>query len=231
VPAQTGGTEYTPGVTQILVETTLNLYARWESDYATIEYVPNDWGLGSTWPVSETIHKRLGTAQGSTATATRRGWEFKHWTDSQGQIVSTERTFVAPKSGSYFAAPNSGSEYVDTRYTAHFGELPYVTIYYMASVGGSVHISSSSVNPEVGEPLRSTAIPDEDYVLLNWTDAQGNVVGTGITFRPTKAQDEVWRDNTTYYANFVPRWALVVINPLGVPNFGGFGLSAGDMPK
>jgi len=202
--ARTGGDEYVPDVSVIDTDGTLNLYAQWTSTHVTIRYRANDPAMGSTSPGSETIHKTLDTAQGSTATP-QPGFLFVNWTDSQGRVVGTNRTFVPDK---------VAGENVEATYTANFREMDHVTIYYVAREGGSVYPSASRVNPVTGEPVRSTATPAPGYVFVNWTDAQGNVVGTGITFRPRKADHELWRDGTTFFANFAPaaeRSALSVI--------------------
>jgi len=151
---------------------------------------------------SETLHKTLDTAKGSTAQA-HRGCLFVNWTDAQGNVVSTDAAFIPAK---------VGGENVEATYTANFREMDAVTIYYVAREGGSTYPSASRVNPVTGEPVRSTATPAPGYVFVNWTDAQGNVVGTGITYRPRKAENEVWRDGTTFYANFAPADSATTMN-------------------
>ncbi|MCL2810348.1 MAG: InlB B-repeat-containing protein [Clostridia bacterium] len=199
--ARTEGTEYVPGTSVIDTDGTLNLYAQWTYTHVTISYVPNNNAWGQTVPMSETIHKTQGEAQGSIATP-NPGCLFVNWTDSQGRVVSTDRTFVPEK---------VGDENVAARYTANFREMDHVAIYYVAREGGSTYPTVSRVNPVFGEPARSMATAAPGYVFVNWTDAQGNVVGTGVTFRPRKAEDELWRDGTTFYANFEPIGA----NPQG----------------
>ena len=200
--ARAGGTQYVPGVSAIDTDSTLNLYAQWISNHVTIRYTTGNPGMGAASSASETIHKALGTAQGSTATA-QPGFLFVNWTDGQGRAVSTSATFVPAK---------VAGENVEATYTANFREMDPVTIFYVAREGGSVFPAASRVNPVTGEPARSTATPAPGSVFVNWTDAQGNVVSTSITYRPRKAEGEQWRNGATYYANFAPSSSGEVMN-------------------
>jgi len=206
--AREGGVEYVPGTSVIDTNGTLNLYARWISDYAIIRYRANNWEWGSTSPGSEEIHKITGVPQGSTASPAP-GYIFVNWTDSQGRILSTDETFV----------PNTmvGGVNVDTTFTANFREMDHVTVHFVARAGGWVYPTVWRGNPVTGQPVRSMATPNAGYEFFNWTDARGNVVGTGITYRPTKAAWEVWENGLTFYANFTPSGVLGAEDWIDIP--------------
>ena len=190
--ARSGGVEVVPGAVVLNTEVPLDIYAQWVASYVTIRYRPNDPAMGAVSPSSEELHKTLDAAKGSTAQA-NPGFIFVNWTDEQGRAVSTHVTFIPAK---------AAGENIEATYTANFREMDLVTIHYVAREGGTVYPTSSRVNPVTGEPARSTATPAPGYVFVNWTDAQGNVVSTGLSHRPRKADHEVWRDGTTFYANF-----------------------------
>jgi|GEM_PF-2762890 len=190
--ARTGGTQVIPSAVMLNTEGPLELFAQWVSTHVTIRYRTSDAAMGAISLGSESLHKTLDTAKGSTAQA-NPGYVFVNWTDAQGNVVGTGATFVPAK---------VGGENVEATYTANFREMDAVTIYYVAREGGSTYPSASRVNPVTGEPARSTATAAPGYVFVNWTDAQGNVVSTGLSYRPRKADHEVWRDGTTFYANF-----------------------------
>ncbi|MCL2810350.1 MAG: InlB B-repeat-containing protein [Clostridia bacterium] len=205
--ARTGGTEYVPGTSVIDTDGPLNLYAQWIYDYAIIRYATNNWDWGTASPGSEEVHKILGDAQGSTASA-NPGYIFVNWTDSQGQIVSTNRTFVPGR---------VGGVNVDATFTANFREMDHVTVRYVARAGGVVYPTLWQGNPQLGDPVRSTATPNAGFEFVNWTDASGNVVGTGISYRPRKEANQLWANGTTFYANFAPTGVLGVGDLIDIP--------------
>jgi len=186
--------EYVPGTSMIDTDGPLYLYAQWIYDYVTIRYVTNDGSMGWPVPGSEEVHKTLEVPQGSTA-STQPGYLFVNWTDSQGRVVSTSHTFVPDRvNGQNMAAT----------YVANYKEMDPVAIYYKAGQGGSVYPTISRVNAVFGDPIRSTATPAPGYVFVNWTDEKGNVVGSGVTYRPRRVDGQLWQDGTTFYANFAP---------------------------
>jgi len=79
---------------RVVASGVVKLKNRVDYENATIKYLA---GMGgSVTPEEETIHLLDGTASGSTATADG-GYVFVNWTNKQGEIVSTNTTFVPDK--------------------------------------------------------------------------------------------------------------------------------------
>ncbi len=95
----------------------------------------------------------------------------------------------------------------DTTFTAHFTENSNVTIYYVATEGGTVTKEHEGLAPATGGAEGSTAQAADGYRFVNWTDENGKEVGDAETFIPVKT-GAVWVDGTTYTANFTRRTDL-----------------------
>ena len=69
---------------------------------------------------------------------------------------------------------------------------------------GSVTPSSETVKVMTGKALGSIAAPSENYKFVGWySDAAcNNQISADDKFVPTKQDEEVWVDGTTYYAKF-----------------------------
>ena len=176
------------GTSSLVYELTVN-----ENSNVTINYVASPAVGGSVSKTSESLAPATGTAEGSTATAST-GYTFVNWTDSKGNVVSTDATFKPAKVG--------GLNVAET-YTANFTENGNVTINYVASpaVGGNVSKASESLAPATGTAQGSTATANTGYHFVNWTK-NGTQVSTDATYTPSK-NGGVY-ENATYTANFAP---------------------------
>nr|WP_255702408.1 Rib/alpha-like domain-containing protein [Peptoniphilus sp. KCTC 25270] len=159
-----------------------------EDEAVTITYQANTGGTVS--PTSETAAPVTGVVYGSTATASP-GYTFVNWTDADGNVVSTDATYVPAKVDGLNVART---------YTANFKENENVTITYTAGEGGTVSPASETLAPATGIAQGSTATASSGYTFVNWTDADGNVVSTDATYIPAKVGEV--NVAGTYTANF-----------------------------
>nr|MBR4281093.1 Cna B-type domain-containing protein [Clostridia bacterium] len=181
-------------------------YAKFEENKATIHYAVVGNVGGTVDPTSETLNVVTGTAAGSTATAVA-GYKFVGWyADSAGAgtCLSTDATYKPTKA--------EGALWVDgTTYYAKFEELE-ATINYVA-VGpdgatnfGSVDPATETVDMATGTAQGSTAKANTPtFKFVGWyADATctGEPLSTDAKFVPTKNANELWPEETTYYAKF-----------------------------
>ena len=128
----------------------------------------------------------------------RPGYTFQGWnteSDGSGSAYAdgqTVRNLTAADGGTV------------TLY-AQWKENPAVDIIYQVSdpEHASVAPGSESVAPATGEAAGSTATLDAGYRVVSWTDASGNVVGSGNSFTPSRGSDGLWHAGT-YTANIEP---------------------------
>ena len=146
-----------------------------ENDAVTISYVARTGG--SVDSTSETLAPATGAATGSTATASA-GYHFTNWTDEAGNVVSEETNYIPSKT-------NDGI-YVAATYYANFAEDADVVIQYQATEGGSVKPESETLAPVTDEAAGSTAVAANGYHFVNWTNEEGDVVGTTEIFVPER---------------------------------------------
>ncbi|WP_026506908.1 InlB B-repeat-containing protein [Butyrivibrio sp. MC2013] len=165
--------------------------------YATVSYAASEGGIVSleseTVDISSEYH-----IEGSTAIPSD-GYIFSNWTVGE-ELVSESATIV----------PSIVSG--DITYTANFAPAPVVEeepvveekivkVTYKATKGGKVSISSEEVdiNKEDAafEGATATAWNDK-YTFTNWTDEDGNEVGTEALFVPADIEEDA-----TFTANFV----------------------------
>ena len=154
----------------------------------TINYEAKEGG--SVEPASETLAPATGVAQGSVATAAA-GYHFVNWTNEANEVVGTKAAFVPEKVDGVNVAAT---------YYANFEEDEDITINYVARLGGSVTPESEDLAPATGVAAGSTAAASAGYHFVNWTDANGNEVGTDVKFVPEKVNGV--NVAATYYANF-----------------------------
>ncbi|WP_206457778.1 InlB B-repeat-containing protein [Anaerovorax sp. IOR16] len=155
--------------------------ANFAEDQVTISYEAG--AGGSIDETSEVIGVVNGSAQGSTATPDN-GYHFLGWFDGSNK-VSDDAAFAPEKVDGVNQAKT---------YTAKFAET-MVTINYVAGANGSVTKDKETIGVVNGEVQGSTATPFENYHFVNWTDAEGNEVGTDLELVPSLADG-------TYTANF-----------------------------
>jgi uncharacterized repeat protein (TIGR02543 family) len=91
-----------------------------------------------------------------------------------------------------------------------------VTINYKAGTGGRVPRDRESLTPSTGLAKGSTATANSGYSFVNWTNAQGAVVGTNATFTPQKVNG--LNVAATYTANFAQN-SVITISSVKVKNF------------
>ncbi|MEA5083216.1 MAG: S-layer homology domain-containing protein [Lachnospiraceae bacterium] len=187
VPSKTNGKFVTATYTANFVE----------DEEITIYYTAGTGGSVSS--ESEQVAPVTGIPDGSTATADT-GYVFLNWTDANGYEVGTDEALIPSKTSELFASAT---------YTANFVEDEDVTIYYTAGTGGSVSSDSEQVSPVTGEATGSTASASAGYVFFNWTDAEGNEVGTDETFVPQQSDNGVYTA-ATYTANFTENASVTV---------------------
>ena len=171
-------------------------YAKFEEVEVTINYVVDGPdGCGTVTPGSETLGAVTGTAQGSTAAASA-GYKFLGWYDAQNNKVGDELAFVPDKVNGLNVAAT---------YYAKFEEVE-VTIYYevMGPAGcGTLTTTEETLLIKTGVAAGSVAAPTSNaYKFVGWYDAQGNWLSSDFKYTPTKADDALWVNGTTYYAKF-----------------------------
>lgn len=176
-------------------------YAKFVEKKVVINYVVAE-GSGTVSPTSEQLNVVSGIASGSTATADEN-YEFVGWFDNEGTLVSNSAAFVPTK---------PGNAWVGATYYAKFVEKK-AEINYVAVGGGTVNPTYEQVDKVTGEADGSLATPNTYYKFVGWySDENCTVlVDTDTTFVPTKADDTVWPDVSTYYAKFERKTAIVNI--------------------
>ena len=162
----------------------------------TINYTADD--NGSVTNSSETIKTVSGKAAGSTAEAAK-GYHFVNWKNAGGTVVSSQAEFVPEKVNGLNVAGT---------YTAYFEENNKITINYIANKGGVVSEGSETLSPVTGTAEGSKATASLGYRFVNWTDSEGNEVGTAPEFIPEKVDGAY--EGATYYANFDENEAVTI---------------------
>lgn len=162
----------------------------------TIQFAGNGTNVsGSTASMSMTYD----TARNLTANGfSRPGYTFTGWNTSPS---GSGTSYSNGQSVSNLTSTNGG---VVTLY-AQWREDPPVDITYQVSdtEHASVSRGSESVAPATGEATGSTVTVDEGYRLVNWTDADGNIVGSAGQFVPSRGTDGLWHAGS-YTANIEP---------------------------
>jgi len=96
------------------------------------------------------------------------GYAFTHWTDDDGNELSTEATYTFPMPGQ------------DLTLTAHFALIDYyLTLNVSPEEGGTV---TGEGYYNYGDPVSAVAVPAEDHYFLHWTDRDGNVMSEEETY-------------------------------------------------
>jgi uncharacterized repeat protein (TIGR02543 family) len=93
------------------------------------------------------------------------GYQFVNWTNEDEEIISTNETFT-------FNMPAN-----NLTLTANFEELPpvFYTLTLLVNPLGA-GIATGEGEYEEGEEVEITATPEGDYVFVNWTDIDGNIL-------------------------------------------------------
>ena len=162
----------------------------------TIKFNGNGSGVtGSTTAMSMSYD----TAKNLTANGfSRLGYTFQGW---NSKADGTGTTYSNQQSVKNLTAANNGTV---TLY-ARWKENPPVQVSYQVSDPGhaSVSTGSESLAPATGEAKGSTVTVNTGYRLVNWTDADNLVVGSGTSFTPSRGSDGLWHAGS-YTANIEP---------------------------
>ena len=140
-----------------------------------------------------------------------QGYNFDSWTNSDGQVISTEATFT-------YTMPAT-----NVTLTANFEVIPGVhllTLIANPMDGGTVTGGGYYTEGETVEVMASPAV---GYQFVNWTDEGGVVVSTNFAFDYTMPAADV-----TLTANFeavvIPTYTLTLVaNPTDGGSVGGGG--------
>ncbi|MFP4042660.1 MAG: InlB B-repeat-containing protein, partial [Bacteroidales bacterium] len=113
------------------------------------------------------------------------GYEFVNWTDEDDEIVSEETEF------------NYKTSNEDMTFTANFEEIPTYSLTLVAEPEEGGEVQGSGEYQE-DEEVTLTAIPNEGYEFVNWTDEDDEIVSEEAEFNYRTTNE-----NTTFTANFV----------------------------
>lgn len=128
------------------------------------------------------------------------------------EAVATSNANTSDKFPGYKFAEQTGSAVATAAVNAkdaeeilnvYYIEDENVTITYKATTGGSVNRASESLAPVSGAAQGSIASPAPGYKFTNWTNENGDVVGTDFEYRPARNSDNNLWESATYTANFV----------------------------
>jgi len=134
-----------------------------ESGNITIYYVTGTGGTVSR--ASESLDPVTGIAQGSTAMA-NAGYRFLNWTDADGNVVSTDATFIPEKVNGLN---------VSATYTENFEAIVYNITYQGLETG--THTNPPTYTVEY-ETIMLDGATRQGYIFEGWFDAEegGNKV-------------------------------------------------------
>lgn len=189
----------------ILTEPKLNIITfYYREKTVTINYEAvgpeNAQNFGTVNPEQEQLGILNGVATGSVATAGEH-YTFDGWYSDQAC------TTLLTKDARYVPTKEQAAAWVDgTTWYAKFQEKK-ATINYVV-VGptgcGTVVPESETINVVTGVPAGSTASANANYTFVGWySDAECTTLLTdAVKYVPTKAEEAVWIDGTTYYAKF-----------------------------
>ena len=183
-----------------------------EDSAVTIRYKAAPGGSVSLG--EEELQPATGVAKGSTATALP-GYHFVKWTDNSNKDVSTEVSFIPQKKNGVYSA---------RVYTAHFTQNAGITIKYSADEGGTVDLKQEELAPATGTAKGSKATALPGYHFVNWTNSNGEVVGTEALFKPKKTAEGIYIADT-YTAHFTENGKITITY---IANTGGSVSSAGE---
>ena len=162
-----------------------------EVNKVTIHFVSEAENKGT---VSGEANQSLNPVRGNATAVTavpKDGYEFAGWYLGNDEVSSTAE----------FKPERPSTGWTEVTYTAKFKEKE-VTIKYEATTGGTVTSASEKVNAVTGKPKGSTAQPSAGYAFDKWTTDKNVFAGGTENLNPTKAEGTVWKDGTTYYAQF-----------------------------
>ncbi len=150
-----------------------------ENEDVTLTYVAGTGG--SVAPESETVAPSTGIAKGSKATASP-GYHFENWTVN-GVAVGKNDVIGRPEID---AVAKASGIYEATEFKANFKEDEDVTINYVATEGGMVNPSEETIAPVTENAEGSTASASPGYHFVNWTNENGDEVGTDLKYVPAR---------------------------------------------
>lgn len=178
---------------------TITLYAVWKEKEVTITYKSGSDRIKVN-PASETV-KLTETASGSVASKpSNKTWEdgkgFTNWTNSRGQVVSTDTKFVPSKN-------DSGKNVAET-YTANYGYIDYPITYVLN--GGEFSGSHITTYQYSGSDISlPTNVVKTGYTFSAWcTNSSLTTTTTKIAKRSKEAK--------TFYAKWTPNTYSVRFN-------------------
>ena len=165
--------------------------------------------LNRNIPTGGTVSGSGNYAVGASVTITANpavNYHFVSWTNTQGEVVSTESTYL-------FTMPAS-----NLTYRANFALDQYNLSLNINPVNGGIVSGAGSYN--VGSNVSITASPSLNYHFVNWTNAQGDVLSTESTYSFTMPAN-----NISYTANFtLDQYNLSLnINPVNSGTVSGAG--------
>ncbi|MDD3485828.1 MAG: InlB B-repeat-containing protein, partial [Atopobiaceae bacterium] len=165
----------------------VTLYAVWKiNGTATMSYVSDDAGHGSTSPASVTVNRGDSerTAAGSKAIAaagyhfdTSVGWTYVSSNGKTGKASSMPNLDVYAVD----ATARSTGLYESTTYTAHFAGNAYRVEFFEGDTDGTVKGTMDSQSMVYGTPkaLTTCAYTRPGYTFLGWRSASGTFYADG----------------------------------------------------
>lgn len=156
------------------------VYAVWtEEGYVTINYAANNSYYGTVSRDTESLNPETEDPEGSEATA-NTGYEFVCWEDEDGNMVSTDASFIPEK--------GSGGKYASANYIAVFApdtDTAYTVEHYVMDSDGTYPEDATKIDSNTGttddtltlKNLADGSLTVEDAI----TYAYGEVDGTKTT--------------------------------------------------
>ena len=126
------------------------------------------------------------------------GYEFENWRDEGGNIISTDASFT-------FTMPAN-----DVILTAQFITLYTLTVEVTPEGAGTVSTDPDEEYYWPGDEVTLTAIPEEGFYFMEWTDSEGNVLGDDAVLEYTMPGEDV-----ILTAGFARYSLSVVVDPEG----------------
>lgn len=221
---------YTPNDTE-LADGTVNFYAHYTEQKATIYYKAVTEEMGTVSTASETVDMKSGRLAGSTATA-KFGYTFKGWYKDAECENPVDKSWV---NGTTIVPEKSEEDvWVDgTTYYAKFEENNVVINYVPVTADmGDVSLSSETVGVFTGEPEGSTPTAKDTYKFVgwytdvactspvdtSWVEANGKITPQKETL--VEGQPAMGYKAATYYAKFVLNAVKVKVTKMVTGNFG-----------
>ena len=184
-----------------------DLYAVWKEIKAPLHYDPNtndptvaNMPKDQKMTYTQALNLRKNVP-------TRLGYTFKGWAETpEGEVkYSPEDLYKDPN-----VIPVEATLYA-------VWEENTATFTYYSNEGGTVTVETETIGVVTGTPTGSEATPLISHNFFNWTDADGETVGTDPTFTPVKNEQGIYEDGE-YYANFAIKKYDVAFDLMGHGN-------------